>query len=122
MARFYVHVLLVLALVVVHASGRNLPNEKAGPNTSGNNKIANAGLKDEKNFLTFGGIGGYGGVGGVARIVGLPTLGGGLGVPAGIGGLSGLDGAGGAGGIGGLGGAGCATKTGAACSSVAPLP
>ncbi|XXG44053.1 hypothetical protein AAC387_Pa01g3950 [Persea americana] len=110
----YVAVLLVLALVVVHTCGSSVPTESAGSNTSAKNAPADdAGLKDEKHFLTFGGLGGVGGFGGVAGIVGLPALGGGTGgVPStgGIGGVPSTGGTGGtgcsAGGTGGAGGAG----------------
>lgn len=80
-------VILVLALVVVHTSARGVPTEAAGGlSTSATTAPTDAGLKDEKHFLTFGGVGGYGGIGGVAGIVGLPT--GGLGGTGGTGGAS----------------------------------
>ncbi|CAL5193921.1 unnamed protein product [Lathyrus oleraceus] len=75
--------LLVLALVVVAAaSARDVPSD--------------AGLKDQKNFMTFGG--GFYGLGNN----GMPF--GGIGGGIGSGGLGGGGGAGGFGGLGGLGG------------------
>ncbi|OMO71168.1 hypothetical protein COLO4_28358 [Corchorus olitorius] len=50
-------VMLVLALVVVHASARNVPTETTVPAGGA------AGLDDQKNFLSYGGIGGYSGIG-----------------------------------------------------------
>nr|GFB32426.1 hypothetical protein [Tanacetum cinerariifolium] len=60
-----------------------------------------ANVKDEKNFIAYGGVGGFAGVGGVAGV--LPALGG----AGGVGGLGGLGGASGlpVPGVGGLGGA-----------------
>ncbi|XP_010264025.1 PREDICTED: glycine-rich protein 5-like [Nelumbo nucifera] len=59
-------VMLVLVLTVVNTTARNLPNKDAG-------------LNDQKNFISFGGVGGYAGLGG-----GLPSLGGGIGGVAGV--------------------------------------
>ncbi|KAL5562055.1 hypothetical protein UlMin_031802 [Ulmus minor] len=109
--------LLVLALAVVHTTARNAP----APN--------DAGLNDQKNFGSFGGVGGYSGVGdnglpfgGVGAGGGIGGglsggLGGGIGGAAGIGtlptgGLGGLGGAGGLGGIGGGAGGGIGSGTG----------
>ncbi|XP_027349394.1 glycine-rich protein 5-like [Abrus precatorius] len=91
MARWCI-TLLVLALAVA-TSARNAPND--------------AGLKDQKNFITYGGVGGYSGIGNN----GLPFGGAGAGVGGGFGGgagggLGGLGGLGGTTGIGGLGGFG----------------
>ncbi|XP_054790533.1 glycine-rich protein 23-like [Prosopis cineraria] len=87
-------ILLVLTLAAA-ASARTVPSD--------------AGLKDQKNFLTYGGVGGYSGLGsnglpfgGVGAGVG-GGFGGGLGGGSGIGGFGGLAGAG-AGGLGGAGG------------------
>ncbi|XP_028758197.1 glycine-rich protein 23-like [Neltuma alba] len=81
-------ILLVLALAVA-ASARTVPSD--------------SGLKDQKNFLTYGGVGGYSGLGSN----GLPFGGAGAGVGGGFGGgLGGGSGLGGFGGLGGLGGAG----------------
>nr|XP_016471737.1 PREDICTED: WAG22 antigen-like isoform X2 [Nicotiana tabacum] len=124
MASWYV--MFVFALVLVHATARNIP-EVSKPNepqtqahevqthglTVNTEVISTAptpseGLDDQKNFMTFGGVGGWAGVGGYAGV--LPTLGGiggGMGVGGGIGGVSGIGGLGGLGGIGGAaGGAG----------------
>nr|XP_033512056.1 glycine-rich protein 5-like isoform X3 [Nicotiana tomentosiformis] len=124
MASWYV--MFVFALVLVHATARNIP-EVSKPNepqtqahevqthglTVNTQVISTAptpseGLDDQKNFMTFGGVGGWAGVGGYAGV--LPTLGGiggGMGVGGGIGGVSGIGGLGGiGGGVGGLGGIG----------------
>ncbi|KAE8681196.1 hypothetical protein F3Y22_tig00111338pilonHSYRG00169 [Hibiscus syriacus] len=79
----YCNVVLVLALavVVVQATSRNVPKDAAG-------------LDDQKNFLTYGGVGGYSGIG----ADGMPI--GGVGS---AGGTTGLDGTGGTGGISGVG-------------------
>ena len=97
MARWCILLVLVLA---VAASARTVPSD--------------AGLKDQKNFLTYGGVGGYSGIGsnglpfgGAGAGVGGGFgggLGGGLGGASGIGGLGGFGGAGGVGGVGGAGG------------------
>ncbi|XP_039049475.1 glycine-rich protein 5-like [Hibiscus syriacus] len=95
----YCNVVLILALaVVVQATARNVPNDAAG-------------LNDQKNFLTYGGVGGYsgigangmpiGGVGSAGGITGLDSTG-----PI-IGGVAGVGYGGGAGaGVGGDAGAG----------------
>ncbi|RDX82082.1 hypothetical protein CR513_37164, partial [Mucuna pruriens] len=81
---------LLLALAVA-TSARNVPND--------------AGLKDQKNFITYGGVGGYSGIGNN----GLPFGGAGAGIGGGFdgglgGGLGGTTGIGGIGGFGGPGG------------------
>lgn len=73
--------MVVLALAVV-ASARNVPSDDT--------------LRDQKNFLTYGGVGGYSGIGSN----GLPFGGAGAGVGGGFGGGLG----GGLGGFGGVGG------------------
>ncbi|KAK8557602.1 hypothetical protein V6N13_007959 [Hibiscus sabdariffa] len=73
-------VMVVLALLVAHATARNVPTS--------------ADLEDQKNFLTYGGLGGFSGIGSN----GLP-----FGRVGGLGGATGLDGNGGLGGGGGLG-------------------
>ncbi|RDX82087.1 hypothetical protein CR513_37169, partial [Mucuna pruriens] len=89
MARWCILVLVVLALAVA-TSARDVPND--------------AGLKDQKNFMTFGGVGGYSGIGSN----GLPFGGAGAGIGGGFGGGlgGGLGGTTGIGGIGGFGGNG----------------
>lgn len=106
-------IVLVLALVVAHATARNVP--APAPN--------DAGLNDQKNFLTYGGVGGYSGVGnnglpfgGVGGAIG----GGGNGLGGGLGGGIGLGGLGGLGGAGGLGG-GAGTGVGGG-TGVVPSP
>ena len=59
---------LVLALAVA-TSARNVPNPK------------DAGLKDQKNFISYGGVGGYSGIGNN----GLPFGGAGAGIGGGFG-------------------------------------
>ncbi|KAL2506481.1 WAG22 antigen-like [Abeliophyllum distichum] len=104
MAKLYV--MFVLSLVLVHATARNIPTETKGtnPNSKTLTHVENthnvavpgaAGVDDQKNFVTFGGMGGCAGIGGVAGV--LPVL------PV-LGGVGGVGGAGG--GIGGLGGIG----------------
>ncbi|CAK8543732.1 unnamed protein product [Lathyrus sativus] len=97
--------LLVLALVVVAAtSARDVPSD--------------AGLKDQKNFMTYGG--GFYGLGNN----GLPFGGIGAGIGGDLGGGGGLGGAGGLGGLGGLGtgiGGGVGTGVGGG-SGVLPSP
>ncbi|KAL1367808.1 hypothetical protein HN51_021931 [Arachis hypogaea] len=94
--------LLVLALVVVStASARKVPNNDAT-------------LKDQKNFLSYGGVGGYSGIGGN----GIPF--GGAGASAGIG--SSFGGAEAGTGIGGLGGFGGGVGGGGGASGSVPLP
>ncbi|CAJ2632790.1 unnamed protein product [Trifolium pratense] len=98
-------ILLVLALVVAATSARNIPSD--------------AGVKDQKNFVSFGGVGGYSGIGsnglpfggagaGIGGAFGsgggLGGLGGGIGSLGGVGGVGG--GAGALGGVGGVGGVG----------------
>ncbi|KAB2021930.1 hypothetical protein ERO13_D07G160800v2 [Gossypium hirsutum] len=77
----YLNVVLVLALVVVQATARNVPSDAAG-------------LNDQKNLLTYGGIGGYSGMGsngmpmgGVGSVGGMTGLGGtgGMGAMVGVG-------------------------------------
>lgn len=103
--------------------------------TSARKEPSDAGLKDQKNFLTYGGIGGYSGIGdnglpfggggaGIGVGGGLGGgggggLGGGLGGAGGIGGLGGLGGGGGAGG--GIGG-GVGTGIGGGGTGVLPYP
>lgn len=119
-------VMLVLALVVVHASARNVPTTTTmSTSTTAPSSVpaSGAGVGDKKNFLTYGGVGGYsgvganglpfggvGGLGGVTPIGGAGGLGGGIGGGVGfnpLGGDGGLGGAGGGlGGLGGLGGFG----------------
>ncbi|XP_039046262.1 glycine-rich protein 5-like [Hibiscus syriacus] len=78
----YCNVVLILALaVVVQATARNVPNDAAG-------------LNDQKNFLTYGGVGGYFGIG----PNGMPI--GGVGSASGI---TALDGTGQLGGLAGMG-------------------
>ncbi|KAK7284204.1 hypothetical protein RJT34_18946 [Clitoria ternatea] len=84
--------LLVLSLAVA-TSARNVPSDNAA---------AAAGLNDQKNFVSFGGVGGYSGIGSN----GLPFGGAGAGVGGGFGGGLGGGGLGGLGGIGGVGGLG----------------
>ena len=88
---------LVLALAVA-TSARDVPNPK------------DAGLKDQKNFISYGGVGGYSGIGsnglpfggaGIGGGFGGGGLGGGLGGTTGIGGLGGFGGPIGGGGVGG---------------------
>ncbi|XVF81130.1 hypothetical protein PTKIN_Ptkin15bG0131700 [Pterospermum kingtungense] len=100
MAKYW-SVVLVLALVAVHASARNVPSD--------------AGLNDQKNFLTYGGVGGYSGVGPDGMpIGGIGSVGGvtGLDGTGGLGGLSGIGFGSGAGGVGGGAGTGGGSGTG----------
>lgn len=106
----------VCALVLfVQSNARDMPTTTLSDKTPTTVDVATAtvpsggaGVKDEKNFIAFGGVGGFAGVGGGV----IPTLGGvgGLGGTGGLGGASGLGGLGGAsgigGGAGGVGGAG----------------
>ncbi|EXC24147.1 hypothetical protein L484_015162 [Morus notabilis] len=113
---------LVLALAVVHATARNVP--AATPAKK------DAGLNDQKNFLTYGGVGGYSGLGANglpfggfgAGVGGGGGLGGGLGGGGGIGGFGGLGGAGGLGGGGGGGVGGAGAGTGIGPGGVVPFP
>ncbi|KAM6564977.1 hypothetical protein CsatB_024975 [Cannabis sativa] len=106
---------LFIALAVAHqVTARNVPAAS---------KDAAAGLDDQKNFMTYGGMGGYSGVGnnglpfgGVGGAFG----GGGGGINAGIGGGVGLGGGGGLGGFGGLGGGGGAGLGGGAGTGILP--
>ncbi|XP_057742093.1 glycine-rich protein 5-like [Arachis stenosperma] len=92
--------LLVLALVVVStASARKVPNNDAT-------------LKDQKNFLSYGGVGGYSGIGGN----GLPFGGAGAGIGSNFGG------AGAGTGMGGFGGFGGGVGGGGGASGSVPLP
>ncbi|XP_010652460.1 glycine-rich protein 5 [Vitis vinifera] len=88
MAKWFI--MAVLALAVAHTTARTVPSD--------------AGLDDQKNIVTFGGLGGFAGVGDS----GLPFggLGGVSGVAGGIGSAGGLDGPGGIGSLGGTGGIG----------------
>ncbi|MDG2774606.1 hypothetical protein P7M68_24105, partial [Vibrio parahaemolyticus] len=81
---------LVLALAVA-TSARDVPNPK------------DAGLNDQKNFISYGGVGGYSGIGSNGLPFGGAGIGGGFGGGLG-GGLGGLGGT--TGGIGGFGGTG----------------
>ncbi|MED6114554.1 hypothetical protein PIB30_081366 [Stylosanthes scabra] len=92
--------LLVLALIVVSTtSARNVPNNDAT-------------LKDQKNFMSYGGVVGYSGIGGN----GMPFGGVGAGMGSGFGG-----GGSGLSGIGGLGG-GLGASAGGGASGSVPLP
>ncbi|XP_015949090.1 glycine-rich protein 5 [Arachis duranensis] len=92
--------LLVLALVVVStASARKVPNNDAT-------------LKDQKNFLSYGGVGGYSGIGGN----GMPFGGVGAGIGSGFGGVGAVTG------IGGLSGFGGGVGGGGGASGSVPLP
>lgn len=99
MGKWCILVVVVVALAVV-ASARNVP-------------AGDAGVKDEKNLLNYGGPGGFSGVGDNGLPLGGVGVGAGAGVGAGIGvgggtggGLGGIAGLGllGGGGLGGLGG------------------
>ena len=82
-------IMLVLAVVVATTSARDVPND--------------ATVKDQKNFMSYGGLGGYSGVGSN----GLPFGGAGAGMGTGLGGGLGGGGlGGGASGFGGLSGTG----------------
>lgn len=119
MAKWCVTVMLVLAVVAVHTRARNTPSDHDDQVVHNAAKIApsGAGLDDQKNFLTYGGVGGFsgigsnglpfGGVGGLAGVTGLGGAGGlgGIGGVGGLGGASGLGGSSGLGGVGGVGGA-----------------
>ncbi|RYR25322.1 hypothetical protein Ahy_B02g059022 [Arachis hypogaea] len=95
--------LLVLALVVVSTtSARKVPNNDAT-------------LKDQKNFLSYGGVGGYSGIGGN----GMPFGGVGGAIGSNFGGAGVGGGLGGGAGIGGLGGTGIG---GGGASGSVPLP
>ncbi|MED6109978.1 hypothetical protein PIB30_038692 [Stylosanthes scabra] len=110
--------LLVVAGVAITANAsRNVPSD--------------AGLNDQKNVVTFGGIGGYSGIGNN----GLPFAGGGAGIGGGYGGGGGLGGGfggagglptgGGMGGFGGTGaglGGGIGTGLGGGGTGVVPFP
>ncbi|XVE78045.1 hypothetical protein DITRI_Ditri13aG0112700 [Diplodiscus trichospermus] len=86
-------VMLVLALVLVHTSARNVPADTTvATSTAPSSVPSGAGVEDQKNFLTYGGVGGFSGIGSN----GLPF--------GGVGGLGGVTPLGGAGGLGGLGG------------------
>ncbi|KHN09417.1 hypothetical protein glysoja_016516 [Glycine soja] len=76
---------LVLALAVA-TSARDVPNPK------------DAGLNDQKNFISYGGVGGYSGIGSNGLPFGGAGIGGGT---TGIGGLGGFGGPIGGGGVGG---------------------
>ena len=99
MAKWCANVMLVLAVAAAHTSARNTPSDHDDQVVHNTAKSAptDAGLDDQKNFLTYGGVGGFSGIGSN----GLPF--GGVG---GLGGITGLGGAGGLGGIGGVGGLG----------------
>ncbi|KAJ6956561.1 acanthoscurrin-2-like isoform X1 [Populus alba x Populus x berolinensis] len=113
MARSYVCFVLVLALAAVHTCARDVPTEKNMDVASTKNAPSDAGLTDQKNFVTYGGVGGYSGIGagglpfgGVGGIGGVAPLDGGFGGLGGGGGLGGLGGGvgGGVGAGGGVGG------------------
>ncbi|GJY59357.1 hypothetical protein Tco_0459249 [Tanacetum coccineum] len=109
----------VCALVLLaQTNARNIPSasgDENGVTISDKTPNGGANVKDEKNFIAYGGVGGFAGVGGVAGVLpalggaggvgGLGGLGGASGLPVpGVGGLGGASGIGG--GVGGLGGAG----------------
>ncbi|KAJ8561213.1 hypothetical protein K7X08_027403 [Anisodus acutangulus] len=113
------YVMFMFALVLVHATARNIPEVQTHDDKNVNTEIlstaptpSNVGLDDKKNFITFGGIGSCSGIGGYGGI--LPTLGGagggagvgGAGGGAGVKGIGGVGVAGGVGGVGGVGGLG----------------
>ncbi|XP_042051690.1 glycine-rich protein 5-like [Salvia splendens] len=106
MAKLYAIVLIALA--IVHASARDVPNDNTKPiekETVVKTAYAPAahGVGDEKNFIAYGG--GVGGWAGIGYAGGIPLIGGASGI-GGVGGLGGLGGIGGAaGGLGGVGGA-----------------
>ncbi|KAK7396465.1 hypothetical protein VNO78_17498 [Psophocarpus tetragonolobus] len=94
--------LVLLLAFAVATSARNVPNKDAALKVH-KNVPKDAGLKDQKNFITYGGVGGYSGIGSN----GLPFGGAGAGIGAGFGGGGGLGGGlGGTTGIGGIGGFG----------------
>nr|AAB82000.1 glycine-rich protein [Onobrychis viciifolia] len=96
---------LVLSLAVAATTARNVPSD--------------AGLNDQKNFLTYGGVGGYSGIG----ANGMPFGGVGAGMGAGGGGLgAGVGGFGGLGGGGVGGGAGAGLGGGSAGGGFLPFP
>lgn len=78
------YVIFVLALVLVHATARNIPTETKDTNPNANtlthvenkHNVGAAGVDDQKNFVTFGGVGGCAGVGGVAGVLPVLPLGG----------------------------------------------
>ncbi|CAN4095681.1 unnamed protein product [Withania somnifera] len=104
------YITILFALVLVHATARNIPHElQIHDNKKLNTREIlsttnaptpnNGGLNDKKNFVAFGGIGGCSGIGGMGGV--LPTLGGaggglggagfkGIGVGGGIGGYKGV--------------------------------
>ncbi|XP_057783594.1 uncharacterized protein LOC131001268 [Salvia miltiorrhiza] len=112
MANLYL--ILLLALMVAHATARNIPTDlqttNPNPNAltptqntenlatgAGSPQATTGAVGDQKNFIGYvGGVGGWGGIGYVGV---LPVIGG-------IGGVGGAAGAGGVGGLGGLGGLG----------------
>ncbi|KAL8486766.1 hypothetical protein ACS0TY_022993 [Phlomoides rotata] len=112
MAKLYLTTLLV-ALVISHATARNIPTDHEVTNPSSNAltpvkttedvavaPATNAAVNDQKNFIA-GGVGGWGGVGGYMGV--LPIIGGGAGGAGPAGGLGGMGGLGGLGGGIGLG-------------------
>nr|KJB26089.1 hypothetical protein B456_004G224800 [Gossypium raimondii] len=118
MAKWSSSLLVLLALVVVHASARNVPTTTTTMAADAVPSAASASVGDQKNFLTYGGAGGFAGIGsngmpfggggvlgGVTPFGGVGGLGGGgLGGLGGTGGFGGLGGTGGVGGLGGTGG------------------
>ncbi|CAL0326836.1 unnamed protein product [Lupinus luteus] len=98
-------IMVLLLAMALATSARNVPSE--------------AGLKEQKNVVTIGGIGGYSGIGNN----GLPFAGGGAGIGGGFGGGGGggLGGGSGLGGFAGLGGAGLGGGVGGG-SGVLPFP
>ena len=132
MAKLYI--MLVLALVLVHATARNMPTEStsASINHDQTNTVNvptatssphGKDVKDKKCGVVFAGVGGAAGVGGVAGVIPLGGVGGlgGLGGASGLGGLGGLGGASGLGGVGGAGGA-AGGGAGGVGGGVLPLP
>ncbi|MBA0702865.1 hypothetical protein Goari_022977, partial [Gossypium aridum] len=57
--------MLVIALVVVHSSARNVPTTTTVPTSTTRSSVPSGatGVGDQKNFLTYGGVGGYSGIG-----------------------------------------------------------
>ncbi|KAL1536171.1 glycine-rich protein 5-like [Salvia divinorum] len=117
MANFSLIALLALAVVVAHATARNIPTDHQTTNPNLNALAPSQNLADQKNFISYGGgwggigyvgvlpvIGGVGGVGGAGGIGGLGGLGGGIGKVGGIGIGGGIGKVGGIGIGGGLGG------------------
>ncbi|CAN4104551.1 unnamed protein product [Withania somnifera] len=111
------HMVFMFALVLVHATARNIPKVQTHDDKNVNTETlststaptpSNGGLNDEKNFIAFGGVGGCSGIGSYGGV--FPTLGGagggvGGGVSGGLGG-AGFKGIGVGGGIGGYKGVG----------------